>query len=113
MEPILLYSAGMSLFPSLAGSSLGDSVASRSVFLLPTITETEGTNVIVSGDVLEEPCSSRQADVRLSRGTEGSEEPGTDSLKLCSRLGRFRKEEEVAFMQVVKGRSVEPVVAQW
>ena len=46
------YPAGMSPLPSVAGSSMGDSVASRSVYSLPTITETEGTNVFV-GDVLE------------------------------------------------------------
>ena len=53
------YPAGRSLFPSIAGSSLGDSVASRSVYSLPTIRETEGAGVIVDGDVVGEPCSSR------------------------------------------------------
>ena len=41
------YPAGRSPFPSVAGSSIGDSVASLSAFSLPTITETEGTDVIV------------------------------------------------------------------
>ena len=54
--------AGKSPFPSVAGLSIGDSVASRSTYSLPTITETEGTDVIVGGDV-EEPCWSKQADV--------------------------------------------------
>ena len=35
-------------FPSVAGSLMGDSVASRSVYFLPTITESEGTNAIVN-----------------------------------------------------------------
>ena len=34
------YPAGQSPFPSVAGSSMGDSVASRSAYSLPTITET-------------------------------------------------------------------------
>ena len=54
------YPAGRSPFPSVAGSSMGDSVASRSVYSLPTFSEKEGTSVIVSGDVMEEPCSSRK-----------------------------------------------------
>ena len=60
---------------------MGDSVASRSVYSQPTIIEIEGTNVIVSGDALEELFSSSQVDVRLAIGTESSGKPGTDSLK--------------------------------
>ena len=51
---------------------MGDSVAPRSVFPLLAFTETESTKVVVSGDVLEEPFSSRQADARLAMGIEGS-----------------------------------------
>ena len=50
------YPAGRSPFPSVTGSSMGDSVASRSAYSLPTIIETEGTDVIVGGNVVEEPC---------------------------------------------------------
>ena len=75
------YSAAQSPFPSVSGSSMGDSIASRSVYSLPTITETEGTSVIVSDGVVEEPCSSKQANARLAKGTESTEKPGTDSLK--------------------------------
>ena len=53
------YPAGKSLFSNVAGSSMGDSVASRSIYSLPSTTETESTIVVMSGDVLEEPCSSR------------------------------------------------------
>ena len=49
------YSAGRSSFRSVAGSSMGNSVASRSVYSFPTNTETEGTSVIVSGDIVGEP----------------------------------------------------------
>ena len=83
------FSAGSSPFPSVAGSVMGDSVPSRSVFSLP---ETEGTNVIVSGDVVDEPCSSRQADACLSMGTEGNEKPGTDSVKTLQQIKSSQKE---------------------
>ena len=85
------YSAAQSPFPSVAGSSMGDSIASRSVYSLPTITETEGTSVIVSGGVVEEPCSSRQADARLAMGTESTEKPGTDSLKTLQPIKSSQK----------------------
>ena len=53
------HTAGRSPFPSVAVSSLGDSVGSRSVYSLHTITETGGTDLIVGGGFAEEPCSSR------------------------------------------------------
>ena len=81
-------------FPSVAGSSMGDSVASRSVYSLPTITETEGTSVIVSGGVVEEPCSIRQADARLAMGTESTEKPGTDSLKTLQQIKSSQKKKK-------------------
>ena len=65
---------------------MGDSVASRSAYSLPTITDIEGTDVIVGGDVVEERCSSRQADARLAMGIEGSEKLGTDSLKTLQQI---------------------------
>ena len=80
--------------PPSPGSSMGDSVASRAIYSLPTNTETEGTNVTVSGDVLEQPCSSRQAYVRLALGTEGSEKPGTDSLKTLQKFKASQKEKK-------------------
>ena len=85
------YPAGRSHFPSVAGSSTGDSVASQSAYSLPTITETEGTDVIVGGDVVEEPCSSRQADVPLAMVIESSERPGTDSLKTLQQIKSSQK----------------------
>ena len=85
------YTAGRSPFPSVAGSSMGDSVASRSVYSLPTITETEGTNVNMGGDVVEEPCSSRQADARLALRTKSVERPGTDSLKTLQQIKSSQK----------------------
>ena len=86
--------AGRSPFPSVAGSSMGDSVASRSPYSLPTITETEGTDVIVSGGIAEEPCSSRQADARLVLGSESNERPGTDSLKTLQQIRSSQKKKK-------------------
>ena len=74
------YPAAKSPFPIIAGSSMDDSI-SRSVYSLPTLTEIERTNNVVSGDVLEEPCSSRQSDGRLAMRPEWSEKSETDSLK--------------------------------
>ena len=80
------YPAAQSPFPSVAGSSMGDSVASRSASSLPTITETQGTDVIVGGGIAEEPCSSGQGDARLALGGESNERPGTDSLKTLQQI---------------------------
>ena len=65
---------------------MGDSVASRSAYSLPTITGIEGRDVIMGGGVAEEPCSKRQADARLGMGGESSERPGTDSLKTLQQM---------------------------
>ena len=89
------YSAGQSPFPSVAGSSMGDSVASRSVYSLPTFTESEGTIVIVSEGVVEEPCSSRQANAPLAIGTESTEKPGTDSLKTLQQIKSSEKKKKL------------------
>ena len=85
------YQAGKSPSSSVAGLSMGDSIAAWSVYSLPTITETEGTNVIMSGDVVEQPCSSRQADARLAMGIEGNEKPGTGSLKTVQQIKSCQK----------------------
>ena len=85
------YPAGKLLFPSVAGSSMGDSVASRSFYSLPTLTEDDGADGIVGADGVEEPCSSRQADERLAMGIESSERPGTDSLKTLQQIKSSQK----------------------
>ena len=73
---------------------MGDSVASRSICSLPTITETEGTSVIVIGDVVEEPCCSRQSDARLAMETESTEKHGTDSLKTLQQIMSSQKKKK-------------------
>ena len=89
------YPTGTSPFPSVVGSSTGDSVASRPVYPLPTFNEIEGTNVVVSGNVLEKPCSSKQADARLTMGTEVVKNLGLTVLELCSRLSQVRRRSRV------------------
>ena len=88
------YAAGKSTFPSVAVSTMGDSVASRSVCSLPTFSETEGTYFVISGDVFEETCSSRQADDRLAMGPKGSEKLGTDSLKTLHQIKSNEKKKK-------------------
>ena len=78
--------AGRSPFPSVAGLAMGDSIAYRLVYSLPTNYETEGTFVVVSKDVSEEQCSIGQADGRLGTGREGSEKPGINSLKTLQQV---------------------------
>ena len=80
------YTAGTSPFSSVAGSSMGDSVASWLAYSLPTITETGGTDLIVGGGIAEDSCSSRQADARLALGSESNERPGIDSLKTLQQI---------------------------
>ena len=88
------YLTGRSPFPSVAGSSMGNSVASRSAYSLPTLTENEWGDVIVGEGVAEEPCSSRQADARLAMGGESSERPGTDSLKTLQQIKSSQKKKK-------------------
>ena len=75
------HSIGRSPFPSVAGSSWGDSVASRTNYSLPTVTETDVSKVVAVERSLQRPCSSKQADARLAAGNANSEKPGSDSLK--------------------------------
>ena len=66
-----------------------ESVASRSFYSLPTITESVDSDRLV-GDVSQQPCSSRQADAALGFSqTEGTEINDTDSLKT---LGQIRSD---------------------
>ena len=92
------YTAGRSPFPSVAGSTIGDSVASRSVYSMPTITEDGGANVIASGDVPDEPCSSRQADACLAAGQGSVEELRSDSLKTLQEIKRSEKKKRQSKM---------------
>ena len=85
------YSIGRSPFPSVAASSWGDSVASRTSYSLPTVTETDTSNVVGSGEALEEPCSGRQADSRLAAEHVDGEKPGSDSLKTLQEIKRGEK----------------------
>ena len=68
-----------SAFSSCGGTSVEDSVASRSVYSLPTITESTESEQVTMGS--QEPCSSRQADETLSSVPVVHDKSGTDSLK--------------------------------
>ena len=85
------HSVGKSPFPSVAGSSWGDSIASKTNYSLPTVTETDVSNVVDGGELLQEPCSSKQADARLVAEHVGGEKPGSDSLKTLHEIKRAEK----------------------
>ena len=76
--------SGRSVSRSGSGSTVVDSVASRSFYSLPTITES------MDSDQLQQPCSSRQAAAVLGFSrTEVNEFNDTDSLKT---LGQIRSD---------------------
>ena len=87
-------SIGRSPFPSVAGSSWGDSIASKTNYSLPTVTETDVSNVVDGGELLQEPCSSKQADARLAAGHVGAEKPSSDSLKTLHEITRSEKKKQ-------------------
>ena len=91
------HSIGRSPFPSVAGSSWGDSIASRTNYSLPNITETDVSNVLGGGEVLQEPCTSKQADARLA-ATVGGEKPGSDSLKTFQEIKRSEEKKRQSKM---------------
>ena len=74
---------------SRSGSTVMESVASRSFYSLPTITESFDSDRLVD-DLSQQPCSSRQADAALGFSrTEVNEFNDTDSLKS---LGQIRSD---------------------
>ena len=91
------HSIVRSPFSSVAGSSWGDSIASKTKYSLPTVTETDVSNVVGGGEVLQEPCSSKQADARLAANV-GGEKPGNDSLKILQEIKRSEKKKRQSRM---------------
>ena len=90
------HSIGRSLFRSIVGSSRGDSVASKTAYSLPTVTETDASNVVAVDGSLQESCSSKPAHARLAAGHATGENPVSDSLKTlqeikCSEKRNSRK----------------------
>jgi len=78
--------SGQSASLSRSGSTVMESVASRSFYSLPTITESFDSDRLV-GDVSQQPCSSRQADAALGFSqTEVTEINDTDSLKTLGQI---------------------------
>ena len=81
--------SGQSCSRSRSGSTVMESVASRSFYSLPTITETFDSDRLV-GNLSQQPCSSRQADAALGFSrTEVNEFNDADSLKT---LGQIRSD---------------------
>ena len=98
VEPVLLKIGGKTgrtvgdkdsgKYPSFsgAGSTVMESVASRSFYSLPTIPELFGSD-LSAGDLMQQPCSSRQADAALDFSrTEVTVIKGTDSLKTVRQI---------------------------
>ena len=81
--------SGQSVSLSRSGSTVMESVASRSFYSLPTITESFYSDCL-AGDPMQQPCSSRQADAVLDFSrTEVTEINDADSLKT---LGQIRSD---------------------
>ena len=81
--------SGQSVSLSRAGSTVVESVASRSFYSLPTITESFDSDRL-AGDLTQQPCCSRQADALLDFSrTKVTEINDTDSLKT---LGQIRSD---------------------
>ena len=92
-----------SAFSSCAGTSIGDSVASRSVYSLPTITESAQSEEVAMGS--QEPCSSLQADEALSSLPIVHDKSVTDCLKtLKERKTELVKKANHPFRWSRKGR---------
>ena len=68
-----------SVFSSRTGTSVDDSVASHSVYSLPTITESTKSEQVAMGS--QEPCSGRRVDDASSNVPVVYDKNGTDSLK--------------------------------
>ena len=81
--------SGKSVSLSRSGSTVMESVASRSFYPLPTITESFDSDRL-AGDPSQQPCSSRQAHAALGFSrTEVTDINDTDSLKT---LGQIRSD---------------------
>ena len=81
--------SGQSASLSRSGSTVVESMASRSSYSLPTITESFDSDRLV-GDLSQQPCSTQQADAALGFSqTEVTEINDTDSSKT---LGRIRSD---------------------
>ena len=88
------HSIGRSPFPSVAASSWGDSIASWTIYSLPTVTETDVNSVVGGRESLQEPFSSKQVDARLAAEHVGGEKPGSDSLKTLQEIKRGEKKKK-------------------
>ena len=81
--------SGQSVSLGRSGSTVVESMASRSFCSLPTITESFDSDRLM-GDLMQQPCSRRQADAALDFSrTEVTKSNDSDSLK---NLGQIRSD---------------------
>ena len=73
-----------SAFTSRAETSVGESVASRSVYSLPTITESMKSEQVAMGS--QEPCFTHQVDEALSSALVAYDKSGTGNLKILKEM---------------------------
>ena len=73
---------------------MGDSVASRSAYSSPIITEVDGSQIVVGENVLQKPCSSKQANARLAEGHTGNAKLGSFSLKTPQQIELKEKKKQ-------------------
>ena len=90
----LRRSIGRSTFPRVAGSSWGDSVASRTNYSLPAVTESNSSKFVAVEGSLQEPRCSKVADARLAAGHASSDKPGRFRLKTVQEIKRSRKKNQ-------------------
>ena len=96
--------SGQSASLGRLGSSAVESMASRSFYSLPTITESLDSDRLV-GDLTQQPCSSRQADAALDFSrTEVTEIIDTDSLKTLGQIGSDARKEGELYRLSREGR---------
>ena len=92
------------MYSSCAGTSVGDSVASHSVYSLPSLTESTRNEQVAMGS--QEPCSSRQVDEALSSVPVVYDKSGTDNLKTLKKLkAELVKKDDNPFRWSREGRT--------
>ena len=96
--------SGWSVSLSRSGSTVMESVASRSFYSLPTITESFDSDRL-AGYLSQQPCSSRQADVALGFSqTNVNEINDTDSLKTLGQILSDARKKGVLYRWSGEGR---------
>ena len=106
-------SIGRSPFPSVAGSSWNKSNASRSIYSLPSVTETDASNVVAVDESMQEPYSSKQANARLAAGHASSMKPGSGSLETLRENKRSEKKKQSKMWKCSREGRQKPLARWW